>query len=291
MNLVIKASVLGVITAVLLAGVGCSAAPGDDGTGDEDVVTGAATPAQNDIVFEQVKTCDNLFKDRAAFRDVDLQEGVLRWKCGDVDGVTISKCEDDLALLAAEEAKGNVDQKRRETLSQCGNGYGQEYCEYNAVSKGNIVNGVKAGQALKDADVVQCVFTSVQSDFRGTSSSPEAFANDLSSKVKPQLIAAERVPEGRSRHAHQRLREPRQGWRADHREERRPPGALLQRLVRGGVARREGDAREGVQGHRPLGRRRLGEDRHHGHRAHRRRQRPRLLHDGPQGEERRRFVA
>jgi len=101
-----NASVLGLLTAAtaaLLAGAGCSAAP-DDGAGDS--VTGAATPAQNSLVFEQVKTCDNLFKDRAAFRDVDLQEGVLRWKCGDVDGVTISKCEDDLALLAAEEAWG-----------------------------------------------------------------------------------------------------------------------------------------------------------------------------------------
>jgi hypothetical protein len=194
MNLVRNLSVLGLVGAALLAGVGCSAAATED---DSEEGAGASTPASTDIVFEQVKTCDNLFKDRAAFRDVDLQEGVLRWKCGDVDGVTISKCEDDLALLAAEEAKGNVDQQRRETLSACGNGYGQEYCEYNAVAKGNIVNGVKTAAALKDADVVQCVFTSVQSDFKGTLSNPETFANDLSSKVKPQLISAERIPEGR----------------------------------------------------------------------------------------------
>ena len=197
MNLFIKASVLGVITSVLLAGVGCSAAPEEEGSDEDDVVTGASTPAQNSIVFEQVKTCDNLFKDRAAFRDVDLQEGVLRWKCGDVDGVTISKCEDNLALLAAEEAKGSVTQERRQALSECGNGYGQEYCEYNAVSKGNIVNGVKSAKTLKDADVVQCVFTSVHSDFKGTAANPEAFADDLSSKLKPQLAAAGRIPEGR----------------------------------------------------------------------------------------------
>jgi hypothetical protein len=197
MNLVRNMSVLGLVGAALLAAVGCSAAP-DDGSGEDDLVTGASTPANNDIVFEQVKTCDNLFKDRAAFRDVDLQEGVLRWKCGDVDGVTISKCEDNLALLAEEEKKGSVTEERRNTLSQCGNGYGQEYCEYNAIAKGNIVNGVKSAAALKDADVVQCVFTSVQSDFKGTLANPEAFADDLSSKIKPQLIAAERIPEGRA---------------------------------------------------------------------------------------------
>ena len=195
MTLVRNLSVLGVVGAALLAGVGCSATPEE--TNEDDVVTGASTPTQNSVVFEQVKTCDNLFKDRAAFRDVDLQEGVLRWKCGDVDGVTISKCENNLALLAAEEKKGNVTEQRRQVLGECGNGYGQEYCEYNAVAKGNVVNGVKSGKTLKDADVVQCVFTSVHSDFKGTARDPEAFANDLSTKLKPQLASAERVPEGR----------------------------------------------------------------------------------------------
>ena len=197
MNLVRNISVLGLVGAALLAGVGCSAAQDDGSTDEDNIVTGASTPEQNSIVFEQVKTCDNLFKDRAAFRDVDLQEGVLRWKCGDVDGVSISKCEDDLALLAAEEAKGNVDTKRTDKLSECGNGYGQEYCEYNAVSKGNVVNGVKSAKDLKDADVVQCVFTSVQSDFEGTLADPQAFSMDLAKKLQPQLVSAERVPEGR----------------------------------------------------------------------------------------------
>ncbi|HSO40435.1 MAG TPA: hypothetical protein VLT33_48245, partial [Labilithrix sp.] len=198
MNLVRNISVLGLVGAALLAGVGCSAAQDDGSSDEDDVVTGASTPPQNSIVFEQVKTCDNLFKDRAAFRDADLQEGVLRWKCGDVDGVSISKCEDNLALLAAEEAKRhNVDTKRTDVLSQCGNGYGQEYCEYNAVSKGNVVNGVKSAKALKDADVVQCVFTSVHSDFDGGMADPDVFGNDLATKVKPQLVSAERVPEGR----------------------------------------------------------------------------------------------
>ena len=197
MNLVRNLSVLGLVGAALLAGVGCSAAPDDGSTDEEDIVTGASTPAQGSAVFDQIKTCDNLFKDRAAFRDADLQEGVLRWKCGDVDGVSISKCEDDLALLAAQEARGSVDAKRTDKLSECGNGYGQEYCEYNAVSKGNVVNGVKTAKALKDGDVVQCVFTSVHSDFEGTLADPQAFSMDLAKKLEPQLVAAGRTPEGR----------------------------------------------------------------------------------------------
>ncbi len=195
MNLFIKASVLGLVTTALLAGVGCSAAQ-DDGGDDEDAVTGAATPAQNDIVFEQVKTCDNLFKDRAAFRDVDLQQGVLRWKCGDVDGVSISKCEDNLALLAAEEKKGSVTEERRNELSECGDGYGQEYCEYNAVSKGNIVNTPKNAKALKDSDVVQCVFTSVQSDFKASPPTPRpspTASPSRSSRSSPAQSASPRV--------------------------------------------------------------------------------------------------
>ena len=195
MNLVRNITVLGVVGAALLAGVGCSAAA-DDGAGG-DTALGAATPTTNSVVWHQVKVCDNLLKDKSSVREADLQEGVLRWKCGDVDEVSISKCEDNLALLAAEEAKGSVTTERRAALGECASGYGQEYCEYNAVAKGNIVNGVKGGAALKDSDVVQCVFTSVQSDFKGTLRNPEAFADDLASKLKPQLTAAERIPEGR----------------------------------------------------------------------------------------------
>jgi hypothetical protein len=195
MNLARKASVLGFVTVALLVGVGCSAAP-DDGSDDSDVATGAATPDQVTNVFEQVKVCDNLFKDRAAFRDVDLQEGVLRWKCGDVDRVTISKCEDDLAALAAaEKKKKDVTEARRDVLNSCGDGYGQEYCEYNAIAKGNVVNSIKQAKTLKDADAVQCVFTSVHSDFKGDDA--EAFADELASTLKGQIIAADRVPEGR----------------------------------------------------------------------------------------------
>src|SRR5688572_903242 len=58
--------ILGVIGAGLL--VGCATEAGDDSDSAEaDVV-----PAQENDIFGQVKVCDNLFKDRATFRKVDL---------------------------------------------------------------------------------------------------------------------------------------------------------------------------------------------------------------------------
>src|SRR5207302_7485523 len=85
-------------TALVLASVAtCLSGCIVESTGDSsDDLSEAATPAQNGNVFDQAKVCDNLFSDRAAFRAADLQQGVLRWKCGDVDGVTISQCEDNL---------------------------------------------------------------------------------------------------------------------------------------------------------------------------------------------------
>lgn len=181
---------LGVIGAGIL--LGCST----EGSGeDADAVENAATPANVDDVFEQVKICDNLFKDRAAFRDVDLAQGVLRWKCGDVDKVTISGCEDDLDKIAARERQTNVDADRASKLSECGDGYGQEYCEYNALAQGNVVNTVTAAKSLKDADAVECVFTSVHSDARGANSSE--YHKSLASSLASQVSAPERDLEGR----------------------------------------------------------------------------------------------
>jgi hypothetical protein len=175
-------------TAIL---VGCATEAVDETAGDtQDVV-----PATVNDVFEQVKLCDNLFKDRAAFRSVDLDQGVLRWKCGDVDKVTISTCEDDLDKIAANEKDGNVDTERDAKLAECGDGFGQEYCEYNAVTKGNVVNSVTAAKTMKDSDVVECVFTSVHADVKGSKSA--TYHKELASKLKPQLTAAERDLEGR----------------------------------------------------------------------------------------------
>jgi hypothetical protein len=155
------------LAATSLLAIGCSASADD--VGEEE---GAATPTTKATeavsAFEQAAVCDALFRDRSAFRDIDLAEGVLRWKCGDVPGVSISKCEDDLEALrqAEEDAKSNVNKKRDAALAKCGDGFGQEYCEYNAVANGHIVNSptAVAKLKLKDSDTVQCLFTSVYSD-------------------------------------------------------------------------------------------------------------------------------
>lgn len=150
-----------------VSALGCSSEAGDD-VGDTE---GAATPDNKSTApissFEQAQTCDLLMKSRAGFRDADLAEGMLRWQCGDVPDVTTSKCEENLELLRQAEAEGkNVQMKRDQALRFCGDGLGQEYCEYNAIAKGQIVNVPSAlnKAGVKDSDTVQCVFTSIYSD-------------------------------------------------------------------------------------------------------------------------------
>jgi hypothetical protein len=155
------------LTGIAIPVVGCSSSTADDIGDQEGAVTPDTKGSAAVAAFEQAATCDNLFKDRAAFRDADLAEGVLRWKCGDVPDVTMSACETNLEKLREAEAKGKpVDAARDQALEACGDGLGQEYCEYNAVAKGYIVNSPAAVKTagLKDSDVVQCLFTSTYSD-------------------------------------------------------------------------------------------------------------------------------
>lgn len=167
------ASLLSVGLCSLLAAA-CSAEAGDIGDveGDFTPDNRATAPISS---FEQAATCDSLFKDRAASRDADLAEGVLRWKCGDVAGVTMSKCEDKLELLrqAEEQGQNGADRKRDDTLGLCEDGLGQEYCEYNAMARGEIVNSPSAASkvGLKDSDVVECLFNGVYSDVTEETSS------------------------------------------------------------------------------------------------------------------------
>jgi hypothetical protein len=167
------------LLSTFLAIAGCAT------TADEDIDSqeGAATPKASKNTFEQVKVCDNLFKNRSAFRENDLNDGVLRWMCGDVPGVTISKCEDRLDKIAARERASIVDDERDSALTECGDGFGQEYCEYNAVSEGNVVNTRATAKRLKASVLnkeggVECVFTSVHSDVRRPKDLPDD-AEDL----------------------------------------------------------------------------------------------------------------
>jgi hypothetical protein len=147
-----------------------------------DAQEGAVMTATKDT-FEQVKVCDNLFKNRSAFRENDLKDGVLRWMCGDVPGVTISKCEDQLDKIAARERASIVDAERDNALTKCGDGFGQEYCEFNAVSEGSVVNTRATAKRLKASVLnkeggVECVFTSVHSDVKRPKDLPDD-AEDL----------------------------------------------------------------------------------------------------------------
>ena len=120
--------------------VGCGAeAPV---TGDEDDIV----PADAATLFDQSGVCDAILKRHATVRDTDLKDGSIRWNCGDVAGVTSSD-------------------------------RGQEYCEYNAVSKGKLVTQIKDVAATAP---LQCLFTGV---FKDTAGKVDALVKALADKA------------------------------------------------------------------------------------------------------------
>lgn len=127
MSFVAKARRSLLVAAGFAATVGCTVGSAESAGVDEAalVPNGAAT------LFDQTLACRNSFAARAGFRDVDLAEGVLRWSCGDVNGVTAP----DL---------------------------GQEYCEFHAVMNGKVTDGAEI--ALGANDQVECLFTSLFAD-------------------------------------------------------------------------------------------------------------------------------
>ena len=117
-------AVLGALATVL--GAGCSSANEDE----LGINSAAQTPSEVSSTIDLGDTCARLFKRHESVRPVDMQQGVIRWGCGDVPGVT----DPDL---------------------------GQEYCEYEAVQNGKPIK--KASELTTGP--VTCVFTSV---FTGT---------------------------------------------------------------------------------------------------------------------------
>jgi hypothetical protein len=111
----------------LVSFLGGCAAPSAE---DLDTSEAAATPANPRTHFELALTCSRMLKRHETVRPIDMQQGVIRWGCGDVPGVT----NEDL---------------------------GQEYCEYQVVQNGAIKR--KAADVASDAPV-SCVFTSVFQD-------------------------------------------------------------------------------------------------------------------------------
>lgn len=123
-----KISIFGSVAAfvALACAAGCSSAEQAQ-TGDDQ----EAKPLGPSNLFDQAELCDKNFQRHAAIREADLRDGLLRWACGDVPGVT-------------------------------GPDLGQEYCEYKAVSAGKVVTkstDVKNGK-------LTCVFTGVYKDVR-----------------------------------------------------------------------------------------------------------------------------
>src|SRR5262249_9024694 len=101
---------------LLLFGAGALATGGctgsDEATGADE---GHLTPADPRNEQEQRALCESRVRENGAFRKADLDVGVVRWKCGDVQGVT-------------------------------GRDLGQEYCEFHAIQEGKIVDKVAKSQ-------------------------------------------------------------------------------------------------------------------------------------------------
>jgi hypothetical protein len=112
----------------LFAVAGCATTAED--TGEDDAFV---TPTAKATLFEQAQLCDALVRDKAGVRAADVKSGVVRWKCGDVDGVTFDK------------------NPRA--------GFGQEYCEFHAMVDGKAIDDSK-----RPTGTVECAFTSVFSD-------------------------------------------------------------------------------------------------------------------------------
>jgi hypothetical protein len=146
---------IGVVLSVAfgsLFAVGCASSGEDTESGD-----GALTPCNNpaapqgscpETVEQQRPICAQREAENGAFRDQDLDTGVVRWKCGDVTGVT------------------NID-------------LGQEYCEFHAMQAGTIVD--TAPRSEVKADQVECLFTAVYNDVKDDRGGPQtiAFGNKL----------------------------------------------------------------------------------------------------------------
>ena len=116
-------------------------------TGDDQELVPAATTNH----YDQALVCSKIFQRHKAIRDTDMKEGVLRWACGDVPGVT-------------------------------GKDLGQEYCEYKAISAGRMAGkttDIKGGK-------LSCLFSSVYADIKPPYQSSETtkFGRTLAIQLK-----------------------------------------------------------------------------------------------------------
>jgi hypothetical protein len=145
------------VTTSFVFAAGCSSVAEEDlGNAEQD-----STPVDPSGSFALAESCSRLFKRHASLRPLDLEQGLIRWGCGDVPGVT----EPD---------------------------FGQEYCEYQAVQNGKTVR--------KAADLttgkVSCVFTGV---FTGAGQAPRlkaAMADPANLGVTPAADGVVQMQKG-----------------------------------------------------------------------------------------------
>jgi hypothetical protein len=149
MSIVKSIVVLGIIGAGSL--VGCASS--DEST---DVGEGNLTPKNPANTADQRALCQSRVAENGAFRNQDLDVGVVRWKCGDVKGVNSTDGHND---------------------------FGQEYCEFHAVQEGKVVDKT-AKSGIKPAKV-ECVFTGVYRDVKGDpgNAANQAFGQQLNTQL------------------------------------------------------------------------------------------------------------
>ena len=141
----------------MLAIAGCAASGSGADTGDEQDVV----PQEAKTFFDQAGVCDAVFQRHAAIRESDMRDGLLRWECGDVPGVT-------------------------------GTDLGQEYCEYRATSGGKVVARTSE---LKDGKLA-CLFTAVYADVKSTDAETTKYGKTLADALAdPANLGAAADPE------------------------------------------------------------------------------------------------
>lgn len=124
-SVILAGSVVGVLLTV-----GCSTAEPDTDTEEGNLIAPGTRPTDEDA---QRKTCELRVRENGALRDQDLAHGVVRWKCGDVAGVS-------------------------------GSDHGQEYCEFHAIQEGVVLDDAPKSK-VKPAKI-ECVFSAVYGDVR-----------------------------------------------------------------------------------------------------------------------------
>lgn len=166
---------------------------GCGGSDDSSAVTGDeedAIPAAAKTLWDQSPVCSEILKRHQIVRSIDLKDGNIRWNCADVPGVTSldgQACRTAQDDLRKKEKAGTAKQADYDKVNNTCQGFGQEYCEYAAISSGKMVK--KLSDVAPNAPI-SCLFTSVWQDAYGSKQSTEVAKLATSLGAKENLGAA-----------------------------------------------------------------------------------------------------